>query len=87
MQMPAQSLHMGTTATSVLARRVTCLLVCRLQVLSGLATANAHEATSAATLRLQEIAEEEPRVQGAIVVKLSCELWEPLQTVSIGCIV
>ena len=58
---------------------------CRLQALSGLDKANADDAISAVTQRLQDITRDEAQAQGAIVIKLSCKLWEPLQTVSATC--
>ena len=86
MRMPAQVMGMGIPAAPcpVCARvaKIAGWLGCRLQAMSGLDTANANEPTGASTLRLQEIAQDEARVQGAILVTLMCELWEPLQTVS-----
>ena len=53
-----------------------------MQALSGLGTADAHEETIAATLRLKETAAAETRSQADVFVRLLCETWEPPQAVS-----
>ena len=52
-----------------------------MQGLSSLGTADAHEETILATLRLKEMANEEARVQAAIFMRLLFDTWKPSQAV------
>ena len=58
----------------------------RMQALSGMGTADAHEETIVLTLRLKETANEEARMQAATFVRLLFETWEPPQAVRVACI-
>ena len=80
----------GSSVTAVLSTRLWYMKVMirrkrRMQALSGLGTADAHEETIVMTLRLKEMANEEGRIQAATFMRLLFETWEPQQAVSQPC--